>query len=83
MNDLGKNLGINLHQIKVSSNSYRHIVGRMQQRLTTWKARTLSFACKLTLTKSVLSALPLYTMQYEFNPRSVYDKLDQLARNFL
>lgn len=63
-NDLGKYLGIKLHHKKVSTRSDHdsHVVDKVQQRLSAWKARTLSFADRLTLTKLILSSLPLYSM---------------------
>ena len=40
------------------------------------KSKTLSIARRLTLTKFVLSALPLYIMQFEFLTKMVCDKFD-------
>lgn len=81
--DLGKYLGVKLHHERVFRNSYDHILERAQQRLSAWKAKNLSFAGRLMLAKSSLSALPLYTMQSDFIPRYVSNKLDQTCRNIL
>ena len=51
--------------------------------MSAWKARTLSFVGKVTLTKSILSALLMYTMQSKSMPRAVCDKLDQTCWNFI
>ncbi|XP_020208919.1 uncharacterized protein LOC109793859 [Cajanus cajan] len=60
--NLGKYLGILAHHSRVNRSSYQDIIKKMIQRLSGWKARNLSFAGRLTLTKSVLAALPSFTM---------------------
>lgn len=39
------------------------IMENLSRKLTGWKRRSLSFAGRLTLLKSVAQALPAYTMQ--------------------
>nr|KYP39528.1 Putative ribonuclease H protein At1g65750 family [Cajanus cajan] len=83
IDDLGKYLGIPTHHSRVSRASYQGIIDRLHQRMSGWKARNLSFAGRLTLTKSVLAALPSYTMQTVQLPRLLCDEADRIFRNFL
>lgn len=55
----------------------------MDKRLTNWKAKTLSFVGRLTLTKSVVQALPTYVMQSALIPRYLCDEIDKRCRCFL
>jgi len=55
----------------------------MHKMLIAWKARTLSIVGRLTLIKSILSALPIHTMQSKFILRVLCDKIDQISRNVL
>lgn len=82
-NDLGKYLGVPVLHNRVSRSSFQFILDKIDQRLSGWKAKMLSFAGRLTLTKSVLQSLPSYTMQAAYIPRSLCDAIDQRCRNFL
>jgi len=82
-NDLGKYLGIKLHHHRVNIQTYNYVIDKAQQKLTAWKSRTLSFACRVILTKYVIIAMPMYMMQTNFIFRNVCNKLDQMCRNFL
>lgn len=55
----------------------------MARRLSGWKAKTLSLAGRLTLVKSVTSAIPNHLMQTMELPRSVCDHIDKVNRSFL
>nr|KYP65965.1 Putative ribonuclease H protein At1g65750 family [Cajanus cajan] len=81
--NLGKYLGIPLHHSRVNRDTYHGIMDKITQRLSNWKAKNLSFAGRLTLTKSVLAALPSYTMQMVRLPRSICDEVDKKCRQFL
>lgn len=81
--DLGKYLGVPLLHKKMSKDTYRGIIERADRRLSMWKAKNLSFAGRVTLTKSVLAALPSYVMQSTILPRSTCDAIDKKCRNFV
>nr|KYP72147.1 LINE-1 reverse transcriptase isogeny [Cajanus cajan] len=81
--NLGKYLGVQLHHTRVSRNSFQSVMNSINRRISSWKAKTLSFAGRLTLTKSVLAALPSYTMQTVFLPRQLCDEIDKASRSFL
>lgn len=82
-NDLGKYLGIpTIHQ-RVSKNTFHHILEKVQSKLAGWKAKQLTLAGRVTLTRSVLATIPYYTIQVLPLPRALCDKLDQVNRNFI
>lgn len=83
IDDLGKYLGVPLLHKKMSKATYRSIIEKADRRLSMWKAKNLSFAGRVTLTKSVLSALPSYVMQSMILPRSTCDELDKRCSNFV
>nr|KYP34983.1 Putative ribonuclease H protein At1g65750 family [Cajanus cajan] len=81
--NLGKYLGVPIHHRRVNRVLFKGVVEKVNQRLSSWKAKTLSFAGRVTLTQSVLSALPSYLMQSVYLPRQVCDELDKHYRRFL
>ena len=60
--DLGKYLGVPLHHQRVTRSTHDYILGKMDKRLSAWKANALSSAARHTLVQSVLSAIPSYEM---------------------
>ncbi|XP_023770251.1 uncharacterized protein LOC111918865 [Lactuca sativa] len=76
---LGVPVGANLSQKK----NWRPIIEKFQSRLSLWKAKTLSFAGRLTLVKSVLNSLPTYYFSLFRAPHGVIEDLEKLRRKFL
>ncbi|XP_061348715.1 uncharacterized protein LOC133294051 [Gastrolobium bilobum] len=62
-NDLGKYLGVNLSHKRASRISLINVMEMVYSRLSSWNHSPLSLAGRITLEKSVLEALPAYTMQ--------------------
>lgn len=56
---------------------------RVSSRLSGWKGRFLSFAGRITLTKSVLASIPVHTMSSIQLSASVLNDLDKVSINFL
>lgn len=81
--ELGKYLGMPVLQKRMNKETFGEILERASSRLSGWKGRFLSFAGRLTLTKSVLSSLPVHSMSTILLPQSTIEKLDQISRNFL
>nr|KYP77075.1 Putative ribonuclease H protein At1g65750 [Cajanus cajan] len=81
--DLGKYLGIKLHHERVSKRSLQSVMDHINRRLSSWKTKTLSFAGRLTLTKSVLATIPSYTMQIVLLPKQLCDDIDKSYRSFI
>lgn len=54
----------------------------MNQRLSNWKKKNLSFAGLLTFSKSVLEVLSSNTMQTTFLPKYICEEIDIRCREF-
>ncbi|XP_055960979.1 uncharacterized protein LOC126672148 [Mercurialis annua] len=81
--DLGTYLGVPLIHGRYSK---RHCTGVMESimtRLSSWNARSLSLAGRSTLIKSVISSIPIYTMQTASLPRGSCNLIDKSCRRFL
>ncbi|KAJ0938458.1 putative reverse transcriptase zinc-binding domain-containing protein [Helianthus annuus] len=59
------------------------VIETVQNRLSSWKANSLSMGGRLTLIKSVLSSLPIYYLSIFKAPGKVVDRIEALMRNFL
>ncbi|KAG8369646.1 hypothetical protein BUALT_Bualt14G0035300 [Buddleja alternifolia] len=81
--NLGKYLGVPITHGRASPGTYRSLIDRVQSRLSSWKAKLLNFAGRLTLVKSVMAALPIHTMQSAWLPQGTCNHLDKLNRVFL
>ncbi|KAL4293710.1 hypothetical protein AHAS_Ahas18G0155300 [Arachis hypogaea] len=79
----GKYFGVPLHLSKVSNNTFDEILSKLNSRLNSWKASSLSLAGRTTLVNSVLSSIPLYTMQTILLPITTCNFIDRKCRNFL
>ncbi|GJY21319.1 ribonuclease H [Tanacetum coccineum] len=60
-----------------------NIINKVDNRLSGWKTKCISFTGRTTLTKSVLSSLAYYSMQTAKIPRSVCDAIDKKSRKFI
>ena len=78
-NDLGMPL---LHS-RVTRNTYHDIVDKVEKRLSGWNASQLSLAGRITLTQSVLQAIPVYTMQTSEIPAGVINKINKICKRFI
>jgi hypothetical protein len=81
--NLGRYLGVPLIQDRISLNTYRGIIDKVQAKLSSWKSQVLSLPGRLTLIHAVTSAIPIYTMQTAKLPVNVCNQLDKINRNFL
>lgn len=82
-NDLGKYLGVPLLHKRTNRSHFKHIIEKVQCKLSGWKANTLHIAGRATLIQTSSSTIPSYTMQTMKFPVNVCDKLDRLNRDFL
>ncbi|XP_057426304.1 uncharacterized protein LOC130719710 [Lotus japonicus] len=78
--NLGKYLGIPLLKGRVTRDLFFLIMDKVNARLAFWKTRMLNKAGKLCLAKSVLTSLPVYTMQSLWLPQSVCEFIDKKIR---
>jgi len=81
--ELGKYLGMPILERWINKDTFGEVLERVASRLAGWKGRSLSFAGRLTLTKSVLSSILIHTMSTLSLPQSTLEGLDKLARAFL
>jgi len=80
---LGKYLGANIDPGRTTRGKFNHIIEKIQSRLSGWKHQCLSLAGRLTLSKSVLSSIPYYHMQYAKLPKTLCDEIEKIQRGFL
>lgn len=83
MNQLGKYLGVPLSGKTIKRSDYQYVMSRIASKLVMWKANQLSFASRVTLAKSVLEGIPIYTMMSSMLLKSCRDKIHRLQRNFI
>jgi hypothetical protein len=81
--DFGKYLGVPIIHARKKNSLYEYIIDKVRKRLSSWKAKNLTFAGRITLTQSVLAALPTYVMQTTLLPQGVCNKIEKLMRNFI
>lgn len=81
--NLGKYIGFPLLTGRVKKNDFGYILEKVNSRLACWKQNLLSRAGRVTLTKSVLAAVPVYSMQNFWLPSGVCDSLDSCIRRFI
>lgn len=62
---------------------FEFLVEKISTIIEGWKARLLSFGGKLTLIKSVLHSIPIYSMASTMVPSSVIKRIERLMANFL
>ncbi|XP_019166674.1 PREDICTED: uncharacterized protein LOC109162425 [Ipomoea nil] len=81
--DLGRYLGMTSLHGKVTQATFSGLIDRVTARLEGWRGKLLSFAGRVTLAKSVLGAIPTYSMQTAQLPKGVCNKLEMITRRFI
>lgn len=76
---LGVPVGANMNLIKY----WKPIIKKFHSKLSTWKAKTLSFGGRLTLIKTVMGNLPTYYLSLFKAPLGVVEELEKIRRTFL
>ena len=64
------------------SDGWNDVVNRFRDRLSAWKAKTLSIGGRLTLVKSILGSLPLYYFFLFKAPQKVLNLLESIRCRF-
>lgn len=81
--NFGSYLGAPTAKGRVSKTHYQHVLDRVNAQLSSWKAKYLSFAGRITLVKSTISCIPFYSMQTLLLPRLVCDEIDKKCKGFV
>ncbi|GKB10552.1 RNA-directed DNA polymerase, eukaryota [Tanacetum coccineum] len=75
---LGVKVGANMMRV----NSWNEVVQKVTNKLSSWKAKTLSVEGRLTLIKSILGAIPTYYMSLFKVPEGILSFLERLRNKF-
>ncbi|CAA7018071.1 unnamed protein product [Microthlaspi erraticum] len=78
----GKYLGLPEHFGRRKKDLFTAIVDRIRQKAASWSSRRLSIAGKLVMLKSVLSAMPTYTMSCFKLPQSLCKRIQSALTRF-
>ena len=81
--DLDKYLGVPLVQGRVKKSIFFEVLEKIQRRLASWKGQLFNRTGRMCLAKSVLTSLPIYSMQTLWFPTGVCEKIDQMTRSFI
>ena len=83
IDSLGRYLGANLTTSRSTRVHFKHIVHKIQNKLSEWKQQCLSLAGRITLSKLAISSIPYYHMQYAKLPKIVCDEIEKIQCGFL
>ncbi|CAN1304729.1 LINE-1 reverse transcriptase homolog [Linum perenne] len=78
-----KYLGIPLISGKLKAEDCRVLIERITARINSWKAKTLSYAGRVQLINSVVSAMCSYWMSIFLLPKHVIKDVEQVCNRFL
>lgn len=76
-------LGIPVGANPRRASTWKLVVAKMKNRLSTWRSKQLSIGGRITLLNAVFASLPLYYFSFFKTPKCVLKKLVQIQRNFL
>lgn len=76
-------LGLKVGGIIKGVDAWKETIEKMKKRLSRWRADSMSMGGRITIIKSVLSAIPVYNLSLMKLPKTVEKNLVSLFRNFL
>nr|KYP62772.1 Putative ribonuclease H protein At1g65750 family [Cajanus cajan] len=82
-NSVGKYLGHILISGRATNKDFEHVTNKVKSRIASWKGKLLNRAGRICLAKSVITSIPVYTMQAYWLPQRTCDHLNQLCRRFI
>ena len=71
-----------MHHRKLRNADWSVIEERFKRKLSTWKAKHLSYGGRLVLLNSVLSSLPMFMMSFFEIPKGILKRLDFYRSRF-
>lgn len=75
---MGKYLGVPLLGKCPRKGDFNYLINKVKDKLSGWKANHLSFAGRVTLSKSVIQANPVYSMMNTPIPKSCLSEIQKL-----
>lgn len=81
--DLGKCLGVPVIHKRVNHHTYTKIVSKIKDKTNGSASHSLNLARRMTLTKSVMMAIPSYTMQSTKIPHTTCDAINRMIHRFI
>lgn len=81
-NHKGSYLGLPFCRHQRTLSTFSELTAKVKHKLASWKARTLSFAGRGILVKTVIQSIPSYTMQTTLLPVKICKDIDGLSRDF-
>lgn len=76
-------LGIKVGLFKNSRAEWFGLIDKVKSKLRSWEDKKISFGGRITLLKSVLSAIPIYQLSFYRLPKKTLRDLTSLQRRFL
>ncbi|GAU51253.1 hypothetical protein TSUD_412460, partial [Trifolium subterraneum] len=80
---LGKYLGVPALDKAPKRGDFNYLIEKIKSRLSGWKAKQLSLAGRITLSKSVIQAIPVYPMMSTSIPKSCLHEIEKIQRTFI
>lgn len=77
-----KYLGVPLFLSNNKAKDFANVKEKIDARLASWKSKSLSWAGRAILIKSVAQTIPNYTTSTLLLPKKINDKLDAAVRHF-
>jgi len=75
-------LGIPMHHRQLLNSDRGKVEERFEKKLSSWKAKYLSYGGRLVLLNSVLSSLPIFMLSFFEIPKGVLKNLDHFRSRF-
>ena len=75
-------LGIPMHHRQLLNSDWGKVEERFEKKLSSWKAKYLSYGGRLVLLNSVLNRLPMFMMSFLEIPKGVLKNLDHFRSRF-
>jgi hypothetical protein len=79
----GKYLGVPLIGRAPKRSDYNYLINQVKTKLSAWKAKHLSYAGRITLSKAVIEAIPLYPMMTTAIPKACLNEIQKIQRAFI
>jgi len=76
-------LGVPVGEKMNKKSAWKPIVDKFNSKLSSWKAKNLTFGGRLTLVKAVLGSLPTFYLSLFAAPVGVLEELERIRRSFM